>query len=212
MTTSSSRPTCSTGTCRRSTRTRRAEVRLRRPDGIDYWEYQGQHTGSVGSQRGGVVATPGVGLRPGRPPGDAPGLLRPRPAGPRHGRQRRARVDVLPDLRGFNGMSLARSTVDQDLTKIVVSAYNDWHIDELAGEHPGRFLPLGDPAGVRHRRHGHRDRADRRQGLSRGEPARRRRTASGCRSSATRSTGTRCSGAASTTTSRSASTSAGRSV
>jgi len=32
---------------------------------------------------------------------------------------------------------------DRDLTNIVVSAYNDWHIDELAGEHPGRFIPLG---------------------------------------------------------------------
>ena len=40
-------------------------------------------------------------------------------------------------------MSLARSTVDRDLTNVVVAAYNDWHIDELAGEHPGRFIPLG---------------------------------------------------------------------
>lgn len=48
----------------------------------------------------------------------------------------------FPTFAGFNGMSLARSTVDEDLTKIVVSAYNDWHIDELAGEHPGRFIPL----------------------------------------------------------------------
>jgi predicted TIM-barrel fold metal-dependent hydrolase len=48
----------------------------------------------------------------------------------------------FPTFTGFNGMSLARSTVDADLTKIVVSAYNDWHIDELAGENPGRFIPL----------------------------------------------------------------------
>jgi predicted TIM-barrel fold metal-dependent hydrolase len=48
----------------------------------------------------------------------------------------------FPTFAGFNGMSLARSTVDQELTKIVVAAYNDWHIDELAGEHPGRFIPL----------------------------------------------------------------------
>ena len=48
----------------------------------------------------------------------------------------------FPTFAGFNGMSLARSTVDRDLTNVVVSAYNDWHIDELAGEHPGRFIPL----------------------------------------------------------------------
>ena len=48
----------------------------------------------------------------------------------------------FPTFAGFNGMSLARSTVDRDLTNVVVSAYNDWQIDELAGEHPGRFIPL----------------------------------------------------------------------
>jgi hypothetical protein len=59
----------------------------------------------------------------------------------------------FPTFAGFNGMSLARSTVDRDLTNAVVSAYNDWHIDELAGQHPGRFLPLAivgtyDPAAM----------------------------------------------------------------
>jgi hypothetical protein len=59
----------------------------------------------------------------------------------------------FPTFAGFNGMSLARSTVDQETTNIVVAAYNDWHIDELAGEHPGRFLPLAimpvfDPAAM----------------------------------------------------------------
>jgi predicted TIM-barrel fold metal-dependent hydrolase len=49
----------------------------------------------------------------------------------------------FPTFAGFNGMSLARSTVDRELTNVVVSAYNDWHIDELAGDHPGRFIPLG---------------------------------------------------------------------
>ena len=48
----------------------------------------------------------------------------------------------FPTFAGFNGMSLARSTVDRDLTNAVVSAYNDWHIDELVGNHPGRFIPL----------------------------------------------------------------------
>jgi predicted TIM-barrel fold metal-dependent hydrolase len=48
----------------------------------------------------------------------------------------------FPTFAGFNGMSLARSTVDRDLTNVVVSAYNDWQIDELAGDHRGRFIPL----------------------------------------------------------------------
>lgn len=54
---------------------------------------------------------------------------------------------------GFNGMSIAGSTIDRDLSIAVISAYNDWHVDEVAGEHPGRFLPLGivptfDPAAM----------------------------------------------------------------
>jgi len=112
------------------------------PDGTGHWEYQGQYTGSVGLN---AVATwprdewgfDPVGFEEMRPgcydldlrvrDMDANGVLA---------------SMCFPTFAGFNGMSLARSTVDRALTRIVVSAYNDWHIDELAGEHPGRFVPL----------------------------------------------------------------------
>lgn len=48
----------------------------------------------------------------------------------------------FPTFAGFNGAHLARADVDKDLTKIVIQSYNDWHIDEMVGEHPGRFVPL----------------------------------------------------------------------
>ena len=48
----------------------------------------------------------------------------------------------FPTMAGFSGLSLARSGIDKELSKAVISAYNDWHIDEIAGEHPGRFIPL----------------------------------------------------------------------
>jgi predicted TIM-barrel fold metal-dependent hydrolase len=113
------------------------------PDGIDYWEYQGQRTGSVGLNA--VASWPHQewGFDPVGHPEMRPGC---------YDLDLRVRdMDAngvlasmcFPTFAGFNGMSLARSTVDADLTKIVVSAYNDWHIDELAGDHPGRFLPLG---------------------------------------------------------------------
>jgi predicted TIM-barrel fold metal-dependent hydrolase len=113
------------------------------PDGIDYWEYQGQQTGSVGLNA--VASWPHQewGFDPVGHPEMRPGC---------YNLDLRVRdMDAngvlasmcFPTFAGFNGMSLARSTVDQQLTKIVVSAYNDWHIDELAGDHPGRFLPLG---------------------------------------------------------------------
>ena len=112
------------------------------PDGADYWDYQGQQTGAVGlnavaswpREEWGFDPVGHAEMRPGCydldlrvRDMDANGVLA---------------SMCFPTMAGFNGMSLARSTVDKDLTKIVVSAYNDWHIDELAGEHPGRFLPL----------------------------------------------------------------------
>jgi predicted TIM-barrel fold metal-dependent hydrolase len=110
--------------------------------GIDRWDYQGQTTGSVGlnavaswpHEEWGFDPVGFAEMRPGTydlelrvKDMDANGTLA---------------SMCFPTMAGFNGMSLARSTVDQDLTKVVVSAYNDWHIDELAGDHPGRFIPL----------------------------------------------------------------------
>lgn len=112
------------------------------PDGVDHWEYQGQQTGSVGlnavaswpHEEWGFDPVGQAEMRPGCydldlrvRDMDANGVLA---------------SMCFPTFAGFAGMNLARSTIDRDLTKIVVSAYNDWHIDELAGEHPGRFMPL----------------------------------------------------------------------
>jgi predicted TIM-barrel fold metal-dependent hydrolase len=48
----------------------------------------------------------------------------------------------FPTFAGFAGTHLAKMP-DAELTAAAVSAYNDWAIDELAGSHPGRFIPLG---------------------------------------------------------------------
>ncbi|MGO8862976.1 MAG: amidohydrolase family protein [Acidimicrobiales bacterium] len=47
----------------------------------------------------------------------------------------------FPTAIGFAGTHVAKLP-DQELSAIAISAYNDWAIDELAGEHPGRFIPL----------------------------------------------------------------------
>ena len=47
----------------------------------------------------------------------------------------------FPTFAGFSGTHLA-GTANTDVTKAALSAYNDWAIDEMAGEHPGRFIPL----------------------------------------------------------------------
>ena len=47
----------------------------------------------------------------------------------------------FPTFAGFAGTHLAKMP-DKALTNAAISAYNDWAIDEVAGSHPGRFIPL----------------------------------------------------------------------
>jgi predicted TIM-barrel fold metal-dependent hydrolase len=46
----------------------------------------------------------------------------------------------FPTFPHFCGQLFARAA-DKDLAIAVVRAYNDWHIDEWCGSHPGRFIP-----------------------------------------------------------------------
>jgi predicted TIM-barrel fold metal-dependent hydrolase len=47
----------------------------------------------------------------------------------------------FPTMGGFSARAFSDS-VDKSLTSAVISAYNDWHIDEWCGAHPDRFIPL----------------------------------------------------------------------
>jgi len=51
----------------------------------------------------------------------------------------------FPSFPGFCGRLFA-DTKDKDYAFAVLQAYNDWHIDEWCGAHPGRFMPLAIPA------------------------------------------------------------------
>jgi predicted TIM-barrel fold metal-dependent hydrolase len=48
----------------------------------------------------------------------------------------------FPTFPHFCGQLFARQQ-DKELSLAVVRAYNDWHIDEWCGAHPGRFIPCG---------------------------------------------------------------------
>ena len=50
----------------------------------------------------------------------------------------------FPSFPGFSGRLFA-AAADKDLALAVTRAYNDWHIDEWCGKHPGRFIPMGLP-------------------------------------------------------------------
>ena len=52
----------------------------------------------------------------------------------------------FPSFVGFAGKIFSGAgTGDLDETTAIVRAYNDWHVDEWAGTHPGRIIPLAIP-------------------------------------------------------------------
>jgi predicted TIM-barrel fold metal-dependent hydrolase len=51
----------------------------------------------------------------------------------------------FPSFPQFCGQLFAR-THDKDVALAMIQAYNDWHIDEWCGTHPGRFIPCALPA------------------------------------------------------------------
>jgi predicted TIM-barrel fold metal-dependent hydrolase len=50
----------------------------------------------------------------------------------------------FPSFPGFAARLFA--TDDAEFSLALVQAYNDWHIDEWCGSHPGRFIPMAIPA------------------------------------------------------------------
>ena len=46
----------------------------------------------------------------------------------------------FPTFTGFSACHL--SHFKDDITVVMIQAYNDWHIDEWDGAYPGRFIPL----------------------------------------------------------------------
>jgi predicted TIM-barrel fold metal-dependent hydrolase len=50
----------------------------------------------------------------------------------------------FPSMPGFAGR-IFKSADDDDIAAAMVKAYNDWHVYEWCGAHPGRFIPLGLP-------------------------------------------------------------------
>jgi predicted TIM-barrel fold metal-dependent hydrolase len=121
----------------------RAPKVVQGPDGRERWSYLGTETGSFGLNAVASWPPEEWGL-------DPVGFAEMRPGAYDVG-QRVRDMDAngvlasmcFPSFPGFNGTNLARSgSADTDLTRVVVSAYNDWHIDEWAGSHPGRFIPL----------------------------------------------------------------------
>ena len=50
----------------------------------------------------------------------------------------------FPSFPQFCGQLFA-TTEDKQLARVMLQAYNDWHIEEWCGAYPGRFIPLALP-------------------------------------------------------------------
>src|SRR3954463_807348 len=48
----------------------------------------------------------------------------------------------FPNFTGFSGQVLNQGP-DPAVNEVMIRAYNDWHLDEWCGSHPGRFIPCG---------------------------------------------------------------------
>jgi predicted TIM-barrel fold metal-dependent hydrolase len=48
----------------------------------------------------------------------------------------------FPNWTGFSGQVLNQGP-DAEVNLVMIKAYNDWHVDEWCGAHPGRFIPCG---------------------------------------------------------------------
>jgi predicted TIM-barrel fold metal-dependent hydrolase len=48
----------------------------------------------------------------------------------------------FPNWTGFAGQVLSQGP-DRELNRVMIQAYNDWHIDEWCGTYPDRFIPCG---------------------------------------------------------------------
>ncbi len=122
----------------------RAPRVMRKQDGCDVWLFEGAQIPNIGLN---AVA--------GRPPEEY-GV---EPTS--YDQLRRATWDVdarvddmnangvlasmcFPSFPSFAGQLWANCE-DKELALVMLRAYNDWHVDQWCGTHPGRFIPLGAP-------------------------------------------------------------------
>ncbi|MDQ1467864.1 MAG: hypothetical protein QOH10_2279, partial [Actinomycetota bacterium] len=120
---------------------------VRKPSGIDVWQFQGQEMPNIGLN---AVA--------GRPPEEY--AMDPQS----FDQMRTGCYDVhdrvkdmnangvlgsmcFPSFPQFTGQLFSRTAQkDPELGLALLRAYNDWHIEEWCGAYPGRFIPLALPA------------------------------------------------------------------
>jgi predicted TIM-barrel fold metal-dependent hydrolase len=118
---------------------------ITRADGTNAWVYEGNEIGNV--------ALNAVAGRPKEEYGMEPTSFAELRAGTYDIGERVKDMDAngvlgslcFPSFPQFCGQLFAR-TEDKDVALAMVRAYNDWHIEDWCGSHPGRMIPCSLPA------------------------------------------------------------------
>ena len=116
-----------------------------RDDGTLAWYYYEHEITNVGLNAVAGPAEGGVRHRADPPRRDAQGLLGRRRAHQGHERRRRSSARCASRRCRGSPAASSPSAKDDDIAGAMVKAYNDWHVHEWCGKHPGRFIPLGLP-------------------------------------------------------------------
>ncbi len=123
----------------------RAPKIVHKPDGTDVWMFEGAQLPNIGLNA--VVGRPPeeYGVEPTSFEQMRPGCY------DVHERIRDMNANgvlasiCFPSFPSFCGALWARQE-DKELARVMLQAYNDWHVDEWCGAYPGRFIPLVLPA------------------------------------------------------------------
>ena len=109
--------------------------------GTNYWEYQGMKMPSVGLNAVVGRVPEEYGMEPTSLDQMRKGVYQVRCPHRRHERQRhRGLARISRSCVGFDG-GVFHKVPDKAKALVHLRAYNDWHIDEWCGAHPGRFIP-----------------------------------------------------------------------
>jgi predicted TIM-barrel fold metal-dependent hydrolase len=119
----------------------RAPTLTRDEKGFDHWVFDGKSVSTVGLNA--TVSWPKEewGLNPASMAEMRPGAYRVDERVRDMNRNGILASMCFPSMVGFSGGRL-QDNPDKDLSLAVLKAYNDWHVEDWCGSHPGRFIPL----------------------------------------------------------------------
>jgi predicted TIM-barrel fold metal-dependent hydrolase len=122
----------------------KAPKSIKKPDGTDVWVYEGNEIPNIGLNAVAGRPPEEYNIEPTRYEELRPGCYLIDERVNDMNRNGVLGSMCFPSFVQFCGQLFSKSK-DLDVGLAMLKAYNDWHVDEWAGSHPGRFIPLSIP-------------------------------------------------------------------